>query len=123
MYCYLIGKCNICNYPPPTAHVERIPIKTFEALLHTISTRVSLYVISRNNSYNTRAISTLAVKSFFSNLSCFEFSGLGAPKAVDIPKLISHVVHINTTKHDPNRGFQFMTSMRDNYPVYYGATN
>ena len=118
MYCYLIGKCNICDYPPPTTHVEGIPIRTFEALLHTISTRFSLYAISSKNSYNTRAISTLVVESFFSDLSCFEFSGLGAPKAVDIPKLISHVVHINTTKHDPNRGFQLMTSTRDNYPVY-----
>ncbi|MCG8620448.1 MAG: hypothetical protein MJE68_00420, partial [Proteobacteria bacterium] len=41
-----------------------------------------------------------------------------APKSVDIPKLISHVVHINTTKHNPNRGFEFTTSTRDNYPVY-----
>ena len=48
----------------------------------------------------------------------FEFSGLGVPKAVDIPKLISHIVHVNTTKHDPNRGFEFTTSTRDNYPVY-----
>ena len=118
MYSYLIGKCNISDYPPPTTHVEGIPIRTFEALLHTISTRFSLYALSSKNSYNSRAISTLAVESFFSDLSQFEFSGLGAPKAVDIPKLISHVVHINTTKHDPNRGFQFMTSTRDNYPVY-----
>ena len=53
MYCYLIGKCNICDYPPPTTHVEGIPIKTFKALLHTISTRFSLYAISTRNSYNT----------------------------------------------------------------------
>ena len=55
---------------------------------------------------------------FFSDLTCYEFSGLGAPKAVDIPKLISHVVHVNTTKHDPSRGFEFTTSTRDNYPTY-----
>ena len=44
MYCYLIGKCNISDYPPPTTHVEGIPIRTFEALLHTISTRFSLKI-------------------------------------------------------------------------------
>ena len=43
---------------------------------------------------------------------------MGAPKAVDIPKLISHVVHINIAKHNPNRGFEFTTSTRDNYPVH-----
>ena len=58
------------------------------------------------------------MESFFSDLSKFEFGGLGAPKAVDIPKLISHVVYLNTMKHDPNRGFEFTTSTRDNYPVY-----
>ena len=64
-------------------------------------------------------MSTLAIESFFSDLTRYEFSGLGAPKAVDIPKLISHIVHVNTIKHDPVRGFEFTTSMRDNYPTYF----
>ena len=58
------------------------------------------------------------MESFFSDLSKFELGGLGAPKVVDIPKLISHIVYLNTTKHDPKRGFEFTTSTRDNYPVY-----
>ena len=41
---------------------------------------------------------------------------MGAPKAVDIPKLISHVVHINALKHNPDRGFEF-TITHDNYPT------
>ena len=101
----------------PSTHIDGIPIKTFEALLHCISTRFSLYQLSSTNSYNTRAISTLAVESFFSDLARYEFSGLGAPKSVDIPKLISHVVHLNTTKHNPDHGFKFTTSTRDNYPM------
>ena len=102
MYSYLLSKCDISDYPPLTTHVEGIPVRTFEALLHTISTRFSLYAISKGHSYNTRAVSTLAVESFFSDSTRYEFSGLGAPKSVDIPKLISHVVHINTTKHNPS---------------------
>ena len=47
----------------------------------------------------------------------YEFSGLGAPNAVDIPKLISHIVHLNTTKHDSKCGFEYTSSTRDNYPV------
>ena len=118
MYSFMLSKCEICKYPPPTTDVQGIPIKTYEAILHTISTRFSLYSISKSKSYNTRAVSTLAVESFFSDLTRYEFSGLGAPKLVDIPKLISHVVHINATKHNPYRGFEFTTSTRDNYPVY-----
>ena len=36
----------------------------------------------------------------------------------DIPKLISHVVHLNTTQHDSDHGFEYTTSTRDNYPLY-----
>ena len=115
MYEYMVGKCNFSDYPPPTNHVEGILIKTYEALLHTISTRFTLFGLSSLNTYNIWSISTLAVKSFFSDLTRFEFSGLGALKAVDIPKLISHVVHINSVKLNPNRGFEFMTSTWDNY--------
>ena len=116
-YEYFLQHLPLNDYPP-TTHVGRIPIKTYEALLHTISTRFSLFQLSSHERYNSRVISTLAVESFFSDLSRFEFGGLGAPKAVDIPKLISHVVHINITKHDPERGFEFVTMTRDNYPMY-----
>ena len=119
MYDYLLDKVSLSDYPLPSTHVCGLPIKTFEALLHCISTRFILFVLSSKKSYNTRAVSTLAIESFFSDLTRYEFSGLGAPKAVDIPKLISHIVHINTIKHDPLRGFEFTTSTRDNYPTYF----
>ena len=65
MYSFLVSKCQFADYPPPTTHIEGIPIKTYEALLHSISTRFLLYGLSSSNNYNTRAISTLAVESFF----------------------------------------------------------
>ena len=119
MYDYLLDKVSLSDYPPPSTHVCGLPIKTFKALLHCINTRFILFVLSSKKSYNTRAVSTLAIELFFSDLTRYEFSGLGAPKAVDIPKLISHIVHINTMKHDPLCGFEFTTSTRDNYPTYF----
>ena len=123
LYEHLITKIQIAKYPPVHMHVAGIPIKTFEALLHCISTRFSLFMLAEQSSYNTRAVSTLAIESFFSNLTKYEFSGLGAPKSVDIPKLISHVVHINTTKHNPACGFEFTTSTREKYPTYFMETD
>ena len=114
----MMSKHTFSTYPPPKNYIGGLPIKTFEALLHCISMRFSLFCMSSTHSYNTRSISTLAVESFFSDLARYEFSGLGAPKAVDIPKLISHVVHLNMTKHDSKHGFEYTTSIRDNYPVY-----
>ena len=118
MYQYLLSLYTFSEYPPQSTHISGIPVRTYEALLHTISTRFLLYSMCTTKSFNNRAVSTLAIESFFSDLNRYEFSGLGAPKSVDIPKLISHVVHINTTKHDPRRGFEFTTSTRDNYPCY-----
>ena len=52
---------------------------------------------------NQRSISTLSIDSFFSELTNMEFSGLGCPKAVDIPRLISHVTELNNIRHELDR--------------------
>ena len=123
MYEYLSSLMYMNHYPPMKTHICGIPIRTYEALMQSISTRFTLFHLSSSHSYNDRAISTLAVESFFSDLNWFEFSGLGAPKSVDIAKLIIHIVHVNTTKHDPKQGFKFTTSTRDNYPSYLLSSN
>ena len=123
MYEYLSSLMYLNHYPPMKTHICGIPIRTYEALMQSISTRFTLFHLSSTYSYNARAISTPAVESFFSDLNWFKFSGLGAPKSVDIPKLITHIVHVNTTKHDPKCGFEFTTSTRDNYPCYLLSSN
>ena len=123
MHEYLNSLMYLNHYPPVKTHICGIPIRTYEALMQSISTRFTLFHLSSTHCYNARAISTLAVESFFSDLNQFEFSDLGAPKSVDIPKLITHIVHVNTTKHDPKCGFEFTTSTRDNYPFYMLSSN
>ena len=68
-YEYFLQHLSLNDYPPPTTYISRIPIKMYKALLHSISTRFSLFQLSSNECYNSRAISTLAVESFFSDLS------------------------------------------------------
>ena len=123
MYKYLSSLMYLNHYPPMKTHICGIPIRTYEALMQYISTRFTLFHLSSTHSYNAGAISTLAVESFFSDLNRFEFSSLGAPRSVDIPKLITHIVHVNTMKHDPKHGFKFTTSTRDNYPCYLLSSN
>ena len=123
MYEYLSSLMSMNHYPPMKTHICGIPIRTYEALMQSISTRFTLFHLSSTHSYNARAISTLAVESFFLDMNRFEFSGLGVPKSVDILKLITHIVHVNMTKHDPKCGFKFTTSTRDNYPCYLLSSN
>ena len=73
MYEYLSSLIYLNNYPPMKTHICGIPIRTYEALMQSISTRFTLFHLSSTHSYNARAISTLAVESFFSDLNHLNF--------------------------------------------------
>ena len=92
-----------------------MPVPTYESIVQGISTRLQIFTLS-NMPINQRAISTVGIESFFSELTSMEFSGLGFPKAVDIPRLISHITELNSIRHDPNCGFVFNTTNRGTYP-------
>ena len=102
---------------PPTKWINGMPVTTYEAIMQCISTRFTLYH-TLGEGYNQRSISTLDIESFFSDLTRAEFTGLGMPKAVDIPRLLSRVVALNSIKHDPDRGFVYHTSSRMKYPYH-----
>lgn len=104
------------EYPPPTTHLNLMPVRTYEAIRQINSARFLLYFL--NSGYNQRSISTLDVESFFSDLTRSEFTGLGMPKAVDVPKLISRTVKLNAIKHSADRGFEFHTSSKLKYPYH-----
>ena len=92
-----------------------MPVPTYESIMQGISTQLQIFTLS-NMPINQRAISTVGIESFFSELTSMEFSGLGCPKAVDIPRLISHVTELNSIRHDPKHGFVFNTTNRGTYP-------
>ena len=63
-------------------------------ILQNISTHMQLFACS-TEPINQRSISTLAIESFFSELTQMEFTGIGCPKSVDIPRLFSYVTSLN----------------------------
>ena len=73
----LPGKCS-------ESYVRGMPVQTFEAILQCISTCIFLYKFSIENNYNTRSVSTLANKSFFSDLTRMDWNGRYYPKACNI---------------------------------------
>ena len=101
--------------PPPFSYIQGMPVPTYESVMQGITTRLQIFSLS-NMPINQRAISTVGIESFFSELTSMEFSGLGCPKAVDIPRLISHVTELNSIRHDSGRGFVFNTTNRGSYP-------
>ena len=101
--------------PPPINYIKGMPVPTFEALMQGITTRLQLFSLT-NKPINEEGISTVSIESFFSDLTHMEFSGLGCPKAVNIPHLITHVTKLNSIKHDLQHGFSFNTTNRGSYP-------
>ena len=111
------SKVNWETFPPPGRYVQGMPVQTYESIMQGISTRMQIFAMSPTP-VNQRSISTLFIESFFSELTNMEFSGLGCPKAVDIPRLISHVTELNNIRHELDRGFSFHTTNRAAYPYH-----
>ena len=116
-YRFMHSKVNWETFPPPGRYVQGMPVQTYESIMQGISTRMQIFAMSPTP-VNQRSISTLSIESFFSELTNMEFSGLGCPKAVDIPRLISHVTELNNIRHELDRGFSFHTTNRAAYPYH-----
>lgn len=123
LFDYLEAKIDYSDYPPPSQYIDGIPIRTFECLMHIISTRFALLSHCRKGYYVQRSISSLGIENWFSELSRSNFTTLGCPKSCDVPRLIAKLVEINAVKHDPHRGFHFSTQKKTVYPYHLMETN
>ena len=101
--------------PPPINYIKGMPVPTYEELMRGITTCLQLFSLT-NKPINQWAVSMVGIESFFSDLTHMEFSGLGCPKAVSIPRLITHVTELNSIKHDLQCRFSFNTTNRGAYP-------
>ena len=91
------------EYPPPSNYVKGIPLVTYEGILQNITLRFAAYKLSKFGTYNQCSLSTLCMENFFGDLTSMEFSGLGCPKSTDIPRLMSHVIQLNSHRLNPTR--------------------
>ena len=109
---------NFDEYPPPSTHVKGIPIVTYEGILQGISTRILLYKLAWNLTFNNRAISTLAIESFFASLSKADFTMMGCPKATQIHRILPIMMQYNSYKHDLDKKFDMDSRQGSPYPHY-----
>ena len=73
--------------------LEGCLFKTFEMILQNISTCIQLFACS-TEPINQRSISTLAIESFFSELTQMEFTGIGCPKVSWHTKIDFFMIHL-----------------------------
>ena len=118
MFEYLLEDVSFYQFPPQTTHIKGIPVVTFEGILQGIDTRFHLYSLSSKKTYNHRAISTLAIETFFGNLSRLEYTSTGNPKSTQVHLLMGHMLKLQQHHNDPDRGFHMITTLRPFYPDY-----
>ena len=91
------------HFPVSLMHICGLPSTTFQGILQNISTRIQLYRLLQNNTYNQRSVSTLAVESFFSDLSQVAHTTSGIPMAANVPRYLARMSQLNKIKDDPTK--------------------
>ena len=121
MYNFLKSLRNWNKFPAPGMYIHGIPYITYEGLMINCSSRIAAYFVFVNNTFNHRAISSLACETFFSHLN--KSCPLGVPSAVQIPKIMADLVYKNTQKLNPERGFHYITTSKNVYPLHLADFN
>ena len=99
-----MAPCNLCV-------VLGISKGSFEGLICSIDTHTQLYAVTRNGTYNQRAVSSLACETVFGEITSMDPSGKGCPKAGDIGRIIGNLAFLAETRLDPNRCVHFYADL------------
>ena len=111
---YLLKDVDFGNFPPHGKYVKGMSVVQFCGFIQNIEIRMLLYALCKSGTYNHRAIGTLAIESFFCELT--QMDPTGCPKSVKSPQMISHVTEINHYRHDAeNRSFHMDTQRTSVY--------
>ena len=100
-FCYLTEGINFDTFPSVSTqrYKHGMPIQTFKAILHNISTCVSLYALAFGENYNTRSVSTLVSESCNSDIHQLDKEGSENLKACNMNKLVGKLALVNNYKH------------------------
>lgn len=99
---FLLRDVDFGVFPILGMYINGFTRSSFEGFLQKIDTNIQLHYVIKSGSYNQRSVSSLANETFFSELSDMDTTRLGCPKAVNIPRLMSHVQEIQHYRCDPS---------------------
>ena len=122
---FLTSGVNFNSVPFQSAerYVRGMTWQTYEALLQNILTRIQLYFMSNNLTYNARAVSTLSNESFFADLVRYDKESDGYPKGVNACKVFGHVVLLNFFKHKRDRNYFLSATIKGKYEIKLAEHN
>ena len=125
MYRFLTKDIHFDRFPFPLTgrYWHGMPIQTYEAILQNVCTRIQLYRLAHNESYNSRAVSTLTNESFFSDMVHLAKESRAYPKACNIPKIFGRIVTLNYYKHKPEKSWYLTATHKGTYPEHLAEYN
>ena len=125
MHKFLTDGVNFDSVPFPYCgrYIKGLTWQTYEAILQMISMRIQLYRIAENYTYNTRAVSTLANESFFSDLVRYDKESHGYPKGTNVSRVFGRVVLINHFKHKRGKNYYLAATVKCKYEIKLADLN
>lgn len=97
-------KCHTAgHFPPPGMYVSGWPVQLWEAMISNIDSKILLYYLSKTNTYNVRAFSSMMGETFFSELTLFDRRGQGTVTSPEFGRFIIDTVEKIHTRLDPER--------------------
>ena len=105
MHNYLTQDIDFNRFPSPFSccYIKGMLIQTFEALLQICLMRIYLYAMAVDDTYNSRAISTLPSESYFSDVKRIDKDGRGYTKGPAVNKLVGKSATVNALKHNATK--------------------
>lgn len=73
----LLSFINFGHFPPQLMYVNGWPSQLWEALLANIDSKIILYALCHNHTYNVRAFSSMMGETFFAELTMYGRRGQG----------------------------------------------
>lgn len=99
----LLSYIDFGHFPPPTQYIQGWPIQLWEALISSIDAKALLYSLTKTNTYNSRAFSSLMGETFFSELTNDDKRGQGTVTTEEFGYFVGNSVEQMQTRLDPER--------------------
>lgn len=99
---FLLDPVDFSLFPPYGQFVMGMSKQMYEGFLQNIDTKNLLYLLTKQNTYNVRAVGSLQNETFFGQMSDMEPTKLGCPKAIAVPRLMSTITELMHFRHNPD---------------------
>ena len=114
---WLLKDVDLFSFPPPGRYVKGMPIINWEGFVASIDAHILLYGLTKTATYNTRAITTLAVEQFNGMIENYDDSGKSSVTAETYRKTLGDICMLSAVQISPERYYFYIFFGSYSFPV------